>query len=158
SFKPMMFKIQPALSSVMLLYKQKAKNAPAPRRAPEAALNVPAALLEEVADALEVPDAAEALEPLVLVPLEPEADEPDEPDEPADCDVLTTTLVKAPPSTVVVFVPTDTVAVVLLPIGTVLKPDERPAGMVATAGWEVITEGCEVTTVGMPVTTPSELV
>lgn len=74
----------------------------------------------------------------------------------------------APPAiTLVTFwpaelVPTEArrVVVLLLPrlAVTVLMPEDRPAGMVTTAGWDVTTEGWVVMGRGWPVTTPRELV
>lgn len=67
-----------------------------------------------------------------------------------------------------VMVPDMETVTVPLPYGMVFNPVLRPAGMVATIGWEVTTEGWvviatppagwEVTTAGMPVMIPLEFV
>lgn len=69
---------------------------------------------------------------------------------------------------IVVMVPDIETTTVELPYGIVFKPVLRPAGMVATIGWEVMTEGWvviatppagwEVWTDGIPVMTPLEFV
>ncbi|TKA73759.1 hypothetical protein B0A49_05097 [Cryomyces minteri] len=171
---------------ILALYKKKEKRAPAPMRAPEAALTAvpapeaedeaeaeaeavaePDALLVE-ADAEDAPEEEAAAEeaPLEADPeaervAEPLAAEPvADPDASVAVDAVPDApTTPTPPIMEVALDPTEMVAVVLpLFRVTVLKPDERPAGMVTTAGCVVMGRGWEVTTVGMPVTTPSEFV
>jgi hypothetical protein len=109
---------------VVIAYKKAANMAPAkPRAAPPALIC--AAAPAELDDLAPVP---------VAVPLAPLAD-PDaaapEPEAAAVDEALRIEVMDPDMETVTVE----------LPYGTVFKPVERPAGKVATAGWEVMTEG-----------------
>jgi len=131
------------------IYKKAANMAPAKPRAAPPALMCPAAPAElEVLAPVEVPEAA-APDPDPAVP---------DPEAAAALEALITE----------VMVPDMDTVTVPLPYGTVFKPVLRPAGNVATVGWDVMTDGCvvtaippagwEVTTAGIPVTTPLEFV
>jgi len=129
--------------------------------------------LEELAEDVEEPEAAplEVADAAPADPEEPEEPEPELPDAiPADAPVVTDALEPAP-MTSVVEVPTLTVNHdrEALPLTAMdVTPTGRPAGIVATSGWLVMTDGCEVTPAGRldcavtrggrPVTTPRELV
>jgi len=158
-----------------ILYNSAANNAPAPTNAPDSTFRPAApaadALVDALPDALArvaLPLAAEALAllALLLALLPLLAALPVELALPLPL-LAPLPVAPAPAMTLVTFwpaelVPTEArmVVVLLLPrlTGTVLTPDDRPAGMVATAGWLVTTEGWVVMGRGWPVTTPRELV
>jgi len=123
-----------------------------PRAAPPALMCAPAPAELDVLAPVEVP-----LAPLPDPDPDPDAAAPEP--EPVVVDEALMTEVMDPDM--------ETVTVPL-PYGTVFKPVERPAGKVATIGWEVTTAGWvvtatppagwEVTTAGIPVMTPLEFV
>ena len=175
------------IAGLMMLYRKKAKKAPATPRL-RAGSSMPAAPVDEAAAVPEVEEPEPASDPPVEVGLEPE--EPDEPEEPAVPDALEPRDELEPPDVLlpleVLLLPDPPIGVGVLPPVAVPLPAPDPGTttgtdvVLDTMGWmavgvpagEVTTLGCVVTTigcvmtavgcvmmgVGWPVTTPNEFV
>jgi len=137
-------------------YKSAAKSAPRPMRPAEAIWTLPAAADDELDEDAEAVDDAEPPEVADAAPADPEPEEPEppvavDPAEPMPAVAPVVTLTPDSEMTDVVDLPTLTTKydIELLTFSAIeVTPVGKPAGMVATAGWLVMTEGCVLTPAG----------